>query len=90
MLNLIAGGTNLTVAIGGMVGAVPVPGQYFSFTKILLSLVLFGLLARIMTWTDADLARVHGPRTLWNLIMFLAGLMAVILLLLIPCVGISF
>ncbi len=87
MLTLIASGTHLAVAIGGVFAAVPVPGQYFSFTKTVLALVLFGVLARIMTWTDADLARLHGPsgtRTLWNAIMFAMGLIAVIILFFIP------
>ncbi|NIA06116.1 MAG: hypothetical protein GWP14_00505 [Actinobacteria bacterium] len=84
MLTLIASGTHLALAIGGVLGAVPVPGQYFSFTKIVLALVLFGVLARIMTWTDADLDRLHGPRTLWNTIMLAVGLIAVSILLFIP------
>ena len=87
MLTLIASGTHFAVAIGGVLGAVPAPGQYFSFTKIVLALVLFGVLARIMTWTDADLARLQGPRstrTLWNVIMFAVGLTAVIILFFIP------
>ncbi len=64
--------------------SIPEAGQYFSFTKIVLSLVAFGVLARCMTWVDADLSRVHGPRTLWNAIVLTSSLLAVIILLFIP------
>ena len=84
MLNLITSTISSTAEIGAVLGAVPAPGNYFSFTKIVLSLVAFGVLARTMTWTDADLGRVHGPRTVWNIIMLLAGLLAVIVLMLVP------
>ncbi len=63
---------------------VPGPGGYFSFGKIVLSLVAFGVLARCMSWVDADLGRIHGPRTLWNALVFGAAVLAVIILLLVP------
>ena len=84
MLNSIASLTSSTAAVDAVLGAVPVPGQYFSFTKIVFSLLAFGILARAMTWTDADLARLHGRRIFWNAIVFLAGLLAVIVLLFVP------
>ena len=64
--------------------AVPDAGQYFSFIKIALSLTAFGVLARCMTWVDADLSRIHGPRTLWNSVVLTAGILAVIILLFVP------
>ncbi|MCK4850919.1 MAG: Flp pilus assembly complex ATPase component TadA, partial [Phycisphaerae bacterium] len=63
---------------------VPGPGGYFSIPKIVLALVAFGVLARCMSWVDADLGRVHGPRTLWNILVFTAGLLAVTILLFVP------
>ena len=84
MLNLAAIAIPSTGAIADLLAAVPVPGQYFSLAKIVLSLVAFGILARAMTWTDADLAKLHGPRTLWNTLVFLAGLLAVVVLLFVP------
>lgn len=84
MLSLIASNTHLGMSISAVLGAAPVGGGYFSPAKIVLALALFGILARIMTWTDADLTRVHGPRTLWNGIMLTVGLVAVIILFFVP------
>lgn len=69
---------------GGILAELPVPGDYFSFTKIVVALVAFGMLARCMTWVDSDLARVHGPRTMWNVVVLTAGLLAVVILLFVP------
>ena len=90
MLNLITGLTPSPAAIAVVCGVIPLPGQYFSFTKIVLALIVFGILAKAMTWTDADLARVHGPRPLWNSIIFLAGLCAVVVLLFVPSLPVAF
>ncbi len=67
-----------------LLAKVPEPGGYFSFGKIVLCLVAFGALARCMSWVDADLGRVHGPRTMWNSLVFGAAILAVVLLLLVP------
>ena len=63
MLSLSVSFTTSVTLGGGLLAEVPVPGDYFSFTKIVVALVGFGMLARCMTWVDSDLARVHGPRT---------------------------
>ena len=84
MLSLTVGAIHLGAGVSSILGAVPVPGNYFSFSKIVPALVLFGVLARIMTWTDSDLARLHGPRTLWNSIMLAVGLTGAVVLFFIP------
>ena len=76
--------TNVTATAAGILADIPAAGQYFSFTKIVLGLVAFGLLCRSMSWVDADLGRIHGPRTLWNTLVFTAGMLAVIILFFVP------
>lgn len=81
--------TNFLAADVGLLAAFPEPGEYFSFGKIVLVLVALGVLARCMTWVDADLGRIHGPRTMWNAIVFATGVLALIVLLLVPNLAVA-
>lgn len=84
MLGLLASTTACPTSVTGVLAGVPVPGEYFSVARIVVALIAFGILTRCMTWVDSDLSRVHGPRTLWNMVVLLAGLLASVILLFVP------
>lgn len=74
----------LLLALAELLGQVPETALYFNPWKLLAAVVLFIIWALFAQWVDKDTVAVNTYRVIWNLIVVPAGIVALLVLLLVP------
>jgi type II secretory ATPase GspE/PulE/Tfp pilus assembly ATPase PilB-like protein len=72
------------LAFADLLAQVPESALYFNPWKLLAVLVLFTVWALFAQWVDKDTVAVNTYRVIWNLIVVPSGIVAILVLLLVP------